>query len=156
MTWNEITNQTDIDELMAVFGEFHDGCIREMHLWTESCVERNLSMSCSDHLDHHVRLLVQRQYSDPSAIELLFDEVKYAAINPSAENYLSIIFGATLILQEGIFYWADVGNWLPDQENSMGATWISACKLRWRDASKWMGEELRYGPKDMLASDKEL
>ncbi len=152
MTWVEVTNQADLDLLMNTFGAFHDACIKEMYLWTESYVDSDLSMSCPPHLDTHVRLLIQRQFEDPSAIELLFDEVRRINVVPSPDNYDSIIFDATLLLREGIFYWADVGRWLPDQENSMNATWIAANKLKWRDASDWMGEKLRYGPQEGMMS----
>ena len=103
-------------------------------------------MTCSPQLDTHVRLLIQRQFSAPSAIELLFDEVMGLNVAPSPDNYDSIIFEATLLLKEGVFYWADVGDWLPDQEDIIHTTWIAAQKLKWRDASEWMGGELRYGP----------
>ncbi len=152
MTWVEVTNQADLDGLMNTFGAFHDACIKEMHLWTESYVDSDLFMSCPPHLDTHVRLLIQRQFEDPSAIELLFDEVRRINVVPSPDNYDSIIFDATLLFTEDVFYWADAGRWLPDQEDSMNTTWIAANKLKWRDASEWMGEELRYGPQETTTS----
>ena len=155
MMWTEIHSQADLEGLMHTFGDFHDACLREMHLWAESYVGNDLSMSCPGHLDNHLRLLIQRQSSDPSAIELLFDEVRRINVVPSPDNYDSIIFDATLLLQAGVFYWADVGRWLPDQEDSMNATWIAANKLKWRNASEWMGEELRYGPQEAVTSGRE-
>ncbi len=152
MIWVEVTNQADLDMLMDTFGAFHDACIKEFHLWTESYVGNDLSMSCPSHLDNHVRLLIQRQFRDPSAIELLFDQVRHINVAPSPDNYDSIIFDATLLLQDSVFYWANVGRWLPDQEDSMNTTWIAANKLKWRDASEWMGEELRYGPQETTTS----
>lgn len=145
-TWNEVESHADIDHLMEVFGHFHDGCLREAHIWTETSVGSDLNMACAFDLDTRVRLLVQRQYDAPSAIELLFEEVIELHVHPSPPNYDSIIFDATMLLDGGIFYWADSGGWLRADANRNEATWIAARKVSWRDASDWMGEELRYGP----------
>ena len=150
MSWIEVSSQADLDALMDTFGRFHDGCLKEMHMWTESYVDKDLSMSCPFHLDTHVRLLIQRQFETPSAIELLFDGVMHINVAPSQDNYDSIIFDATLLFQDSIFYWADVRNWSPNQEDSASATWIGGSNLKWRDASEWMGESMRYGPQGKI------
>jgi hypothetical protein len=108
-------------------------------------VGRN-SMTCPAHLDTHVRLLFQRQWREPTAIEMLFDEVVGFHLAPAPENYGADIWGATLFIQDGIIYWADDGQWRPDKRNREESTWIGARRLHWRDASEWMGEQLRYGP----------
>ena len=46
-SWQALTSQADLDQLMNIFGGFHDGCIREAHAWTEHFVNPGLSMSCS-------------------------------------------------------------------------------------------------------------
>jgi hypothetical protein len=75
MEWEEIKTQADANALMEVFGNFHDSCIREAHLWTDHWVSPKLSMSCCGHLDNKIRFLIQRQYKNPSAIELFFEHV---------------------------------------------------------------------------------
>ncbi len=107
MTWNTITSEADIEHLLGLFGEFHDSCLREAHLWTETYVAENLAMSCPGHLDTRVRLLIQRQAANPSAVEMLFEQVIGFHMAPTPDNYDSIIYGATLEVADGVFFWSD-------------------------------------------------
>ena len=91
----------------------------EAHLWTGHWVSKDLSMTCSDSLDNCIRILVQRQFKDPSAIELLFEEVTRFNLVPSPENYESIIFEATLLVQDGTIYWTPNVGWWPDLQVEM-------------------------------------
>jgi hypothetical protein len=105
-------------------------------------------MSCSPDLDTRIRLLVQRQCRAPSAIELFFEQVVTFHLQPSPENYDSIIFGASMLCRDGTFYWADAGGWTPNSSSRDDASWIAAKKLSWRDVSEWTGPDLHYGPGD--------
>lgn len=145
MIWTPITSEADIERLLNLFGGFHDGCLREAHIWTETYVEENLSMFCPGHLDTRVRLLIQRQVANPSAIEMLFEQVIGFHMAPTPDNYDSIIYGATLEVVDGVFFWSDGASWISVDE---GTTWIRAKGLSWRDASEWMGDQLRYGPRE--------
>jgi hypothetical protein len=144
VVWNPISSQADIERLLKLFGWFHDGCLREAHVWTEHSVSSDLRMSCSGNLDTRVRILIQRQFKEPSAIELLFEQVTTFHLKPSPENYDSIIFGATMLVENDVFYWADSEGWSLNSSEHDNATWISAKKLSWRDASNWMDAELRF------------
>lgn len=146
MEWKEIKTQADANALMDDFGDFHDSCIREAHLWTGHSVSRELYMSCPAHLDNNIRFLIQRQSKDLSAIELLFEYVTRFNLVPSPENYDSVIRAATLIIQGGSVFWSTEGDWGPDKPNRDDFTWLSAKKLCWRGVD-WLGKELRYGPK---------
>jgi hypothetical protein len=143
--WNLLASQAELDQLMNVFGGFHDGCIREAHVWTEHFVDTDLRMSCTGDLDTRVRLLIQRQFTSPSAIELLFEQVVTFHLQPSPENYDSIILGAAMLCRDGTFYWAEDADWSPESSKRDDTSWIAAKKLSWRDASEWMGSDLRYG-----------
>jgi hypothetical protein len=152
-TWNHINSQADIDGLLTTFGGFHDGCLREAHIWIEHYVKPNLHMRCTGDLDTRVRILVQRQFSAPSAIELLFEQVVAFHLQPSPDNYDALIFEATMLKEGDIFYWADASDWSPSTTQRDQVTWIAAKKLSWRDASDWMGAELRYGPGNVSNSN---
>lgn len=143
--WNEIKDIKDINDFMERFGWFSDSCLKELHLWTEHFVEKDLSMAISPNLDCKIKVLFQRQDTNPSAIEMLFEQVTRVNIIPSPENYDSIIFSATLISIDGTFYWADDEAWKPDDPSKYAVSWISSKKIKWRDVSEWMGAELRYG-----------
>jgi hypothetical protein len=153
MTWIEVSSQADLDELMDTFGSFHDGCLKEMRLWTETFVQPSLSMSVGLGWDHHARFLFQRQWATPSAIEIQFDEIRGINVAPAPPNYDSSIFGATLLLLDSVFYWAEVGIWKPDDPDCNDVTWVAAGRMKWRDASEWMGETMRYGPQAEIANN---
>jgi hypothetical protein len=104
VNWNKFNNSTDIGKFMDLFGRFHDSCLKELYMSTETFVDEELCMSMSVNLDTCVRILFRRQDRDPSAIELLFKGVTHFHIYPRAENEDSIIYGAKLLLKEGQFY----------------------------------------------------
>jgi len=143
---NELRSQADADELLSRFGAFHDSCLHEAHVWSDHYVYSDLRMHCTGDLDTRVRLVIQRQVSGLSAVELLFEQVLTFHLQPSPQDYDSIIFGATMLHRGEAFYWADVEGWSPESADRDDATWIAARKVSWRDASKWMGSELRFGP----------
>ncbi len=142
-TWIELADNTEIHALMETFGGFHDACIREIHLVTGHFVAPNLSMNVDWRAT--VRMIVQRQYVKPSAIELRFDELvglKFAAPEPDCA---SVILNATCVIRDGILYWADDGFWTPEAPEARDCTWVAARHAYWRDVGDWLGSELRYG-----------
>ena len=143
--WIQINSQSDIETLLKVFGEFHDACLRELHLCTGSSVNKNLSMAVGLGWDYHAKVLFQRQWNNPCAIEISFDEIRKINLAPSPPNHDSSIFSATLLLEDDVVYWADVGNWRPEDPDCNDASWIAAGRVKWRDKSEWIGEAPRYG-----------
>ena len=134
--WNSVVTAHDAANLTKLFGGFHDGCIREVQIWTETSVESNLRMSCPPYLDSKLRIYFQRQSPSPSALELQFEELVEFHYTPTPDNYDSIILHAEITLEAGCFYW---------REKSVGATnGIGGKKLQWRDVSGWMGKERHY------------
>jgi hypothetical protein len=144
MGWKQIQNTTDIEHLMKSFGYFHDSCLKELHMWSEHFVDDDLSMSVSSGLDHRVRILFQRQGSNPSAIELMFEQVTQMHILPSPENHDSIIYNVSFIFKDDLFYWANDSSWRPEDKAENQVSWLSSKEVKWRDGSDWMGDELRY------------
>jgi hypothetical protein len=144
MLWNVIATQSDAEALLQQFGNFHDACVKEAHVWTGHWVSEDLAMAVDP--TTRVRLLIQRQFRPLSAIELLFEGVTRFNLAPAPENYESIIFEARLVVRDGLIYWAETGNWEPDSADRDSYTWIAAAAAKWRDATEWLGEALRYGP----------
>lgn len=147
MNWIEIKDTSDIEYLLERFGYFHDGCLREMYMWTGTYVNEDLSMEVPAELDTNVKLLFQRQYANPSAIEILFEGVTGIRIIPSPENYDSIIIDAVILKIEDNFYWADNDAWHPKENADNYSNWISAKQMKWREVNDWMGKQNRYGLK---------
>ncbi len=148
LDWQGVSTPHDLEGLLRVFGGFHDSCLREAHIWTETWVAEDLSMGCPGHLDTSIRMLFQRQFRAPSAIELWFTEVVAFHLAPPPENYDSVISDAVLLKRDDLIYWADGGDWHPEHPHRDENTWIAAKRLRWRDASDWLGDKLRYGPRE--------
>ena len=141
MEWKEIKTQADADALMEAFGDFHDSCIREAHLWTGHWVTPELRMRCVP--DNHLRVLFQRQFTSPSAIELVFEYVIRFNLVPPPENYDSIILAATLLVRDGDIFWCPLDDWTREKLNKDEFTWVTAKQLRWRSGLAWQRTPLR-------------
>lgn len=144
MSWKEVKNNEDVGNLLNTFGNFHDSCLKELYMSTGSYVDESLSMSISVNLDTTIRILFQRQYANPSAIELLFEGVTQFCISPNPKNHDSIIYEAKILCEDDSFHWTDNIDWYPNRGISP-ANLISAQQLKWRDVSSWMGNRQRYG-----------
>lgn len=140
--WHELITERDICELMDLFGHFHDGCLREVHIATGHFVKKDLSMTVDWRTTAH--MLVQRQFQPFSAIELRFEEIVGLKLSPPTPRYESIIYRAAFLLSNGVFYWAESADWSPDSLQPDDVTWIAARRAWWRDASEWLGPTLRY------------
>lgn len=133
--WNEIKNDSDIESLIELYGNFHDGCLREVHIVTEESVKKDLSMTFSGQLT--ATLLFQRQYENPTVIELKFENVRQFNFNPPGPGYDSIIYDATFKKIDNLFYWASEDDWkLGDND----AVWISGEKVFWRERPELIGQ----------------
>ncbi|MBW3622264.1 MAG: hypothetical protein KY468_02515 [Armatimonadetes bacterium] len=141
MDWTEIVNYEGIEVLMSAFGGFHDACIREAHLWTGHYVDDDMSMTVEPWVC--ARMLLQRQWRNPSAIELLFIGVHDFRMSPPPHNFDASIDEANLVLENGFFCWED-DCYYPERESS--TTHITSKRLFWREADEWMGNTLRYRP----------
>ena len=142
-SWTKLQSQADADRLLDVFGGFHDACLKEAHVATGHYVAENLAMGFGETT---VRLLIQRQFEAPSAIEMLFEGVVRFNLVAARKGYVCIISSATLLVGEGGCHWADRGGWTPGSPDAGEVTWVEARSALWRHASGWMGPQLRYGP----------
>ena len=140
--WQSLATPDQIKALLALFGHFHDACVREIHVATGHYVDQSLTMTCDWRTTVHI--LIQRQFVEPSAVELRFEEVVGLRVCPPAPNCDSVLFDAALFLRDGIVHWADHAD--PALSAGHDLTWVSARKAYWRDASEWLGPQLRYRP----------
>jgi hypothetical protein len=138
--WQALQNPAELEELMSLFGDFHDACVREIHAVTGHYVHESLSMTADWKTTVH--MLIQRQYRPLSAIELRFEEVVGLRLSAPPPDHVNIIINAAFFIRDSIFYWADNSSWTP--ESSGEDTWVAARKVYWRDVSEWLGARLRY------------
>lgn len=110
--WTEIKTNDDIKSFMDLVCYFHDGCIKEMHYLSGAYVGEGLGMYPLN--DKRIlKVIIQRQFDNPSMVELEFSGLQYMKLNPVDT--------------------ASIGNY--------DGTLICAEKLRWRLVEGYMGKE---------------
>ena len=138
--WIEISNNRDAEVLLEMYGYFHDSCLREIHIVTRESVGKDLAMSFDGIIA--ATLLFQRQYENPSVIELMFQGLRQFNFNPDdPKRYDSIIYDAYFKKVDSLFYWADHENWEIGEND---AVWISGEKAFWRERPDLIGRVNRF------------
>lgn len=138
--WNHIRAQTDIDNLMNVYGGFHDSCIKEMYYAGSGYVNSGFGMCNTKNAT--LKILFQRQYDNPCVLELMFNGVVSLNLK-EPKNAFPDIYGTTILLDNDIIYWADSANWTL-AEKSAARIWVSAKSLSWRSLKNYFGQEPLY------------
>jgi hypothetical protein len=127
--------------LFELFGNFHDGCLKELKYISGEYVAENLSMYPINS-QRKLSVIFQRQRKSPSAIEIIFDGLIKLNLEPNDEHYDGIIFDSFMVIKDNLIYWADTENFSFDNLNN--CTWIVANKAKWRIADEYIGEEEIY------------
>ena len=145
--WIDINKEEDIDYLMDKFGYFHDGCIKELKYISGQYVSDNLSMHPVNTL-RNVRVVFQRQWKEPSVVEIEFLGLIRLNLAPVNENYTGEILHGFMEFNNGRIYWAEDNEFEIDKididPNYTKITWIISEKARWREADEYIGEEEVY------------
>lgn len=156
--WNSLLSQAAIDQLLIDFGDFHDACLREIAVSTETYVGEDLAMSCPPHLDTSVLLLFQRQARPLSVIEIKCEAVTDLHFTPTTDGCDSIISSGTLSLADGgvrlaiNFFGAPLKS-LPgshivmrSRADKQSDLVVTARSVFWRALQDGLGHSLRYRP----------
>ena len=156
--WIELDSRAAIEDLLDRFDGFHDGCLREVALATETYVDAEGAMACPGHLDTSALLYFQSQYEQLRAIEVRCVGIAQFRLRPTAENCDSIL-AAGLIVQEGEWCRLSVsfvGGPLTGPPNSAVLLpapspedpdlEVVARSIAWRPLEGAHGERLRYQP----------
>lgn len=141
--WNEIVCKKDLDSFMNIMCGFHDSCVKEIKYISGAYVNEKLSMSPVNS-QRVLCVIIQRQFEDPSAIEMQFAGLKYLKLFPNGENYTCEILDASMIIKEDCIYWCDCGGLSEKDIESYTGTTICALKVRWRAADEYIGEQEVY------------
>lgn len=141
--WNEINNNEDLNSFLNKHHSFHDSCIKELKYISGSYVNEDLSMYPIN--DKRIlRIVIQRQFKDPTVIELEFIGLKFLKMFPNDENYTSEILDVTMIWKDDCIFWCDSGGLSEVDLESYKGTTICASKVRWRDADEYIGQDEVY------------
>jgi hypothetical protein len=154
--WISLDSQVAIDRLATDFGGFHDACLREISVATETYVGENLSMTCPGSLDTSALLFLQSQNRALPAIEISCERVTGIRLTPTADGCDSIIMAGEISAHAKGYRVAFnfVGGSLKGPPNGSVLITarsfeepdlaISAEAISWRPVEHGLGEALRY------------
>lgn len=132
--WNPVRTLSELDDFLCCFGHAHDGILKEVHWVNNDFVHADLTMS--PYRLANLRMLVQRQVANLSAVEFKLFNVWEVHLDTT-----SFIFEGSARL--------DVSNEVLGVPRALlrlefDASWFTFETMEWRDASEWMGDEVRF------------
>lgn len=158
--WNELDSPAAINRLIAAFGGFHDACLREISVATETYVGKDMAMRCPPNLDTSVLLFLQRGAAPVSAVEIHCREVTGLHLKPSPEGCDSIIMGGAIGLGQGAVRIAvnfiagpmraapDSRIFIPARSFEQPDLELTARSVVWRPLENSLGKGRRYRPQE--------
>ena len=140
--WHKISNEKEMKDFMSEMWSFHDSCIKEMKYVSGAYVSEDLSMQAIN-TKRCLSVIIQRQASENTTIEMAFEGLKFLKMFPSDEKYSCEILGATMFFKDGYVYWCDDDVTDADIDTFEG-TIICASALSWRSVQNRMGDDEFY------------
>jgi len=142
--WYELTDKKSVKNLLNQYDGFHDSCLKEMMIHTNSFVDEEYRMSVEPTFTAY--LYFQSQCELPaSTIEMKFEEVIECHLMPHTRYYDAIIFDVKIAFFDDAIYWANSADFSPEQPHyQKGLYWLSAKKVYWRPIEAVLGSENRY------------
>ncbi len=141
--WNDIINNSDLEYLLSLVNSFHDSCIKEMKYSSGAFVDTDLSMQPVN-TQRKLCMIIQRQASSPSVIELEFSGLKQLKLSPNDENFTAEILGASMVLTDSGIVWCDCDSTFETNISDNCCTKIYAHNVRWRVVDSYIGPESIY------------
>lgn len=141
--WNSISSEEDIFALMDAVYAFHDSCIKEMKYISGAYVDKDLEMYPVNNL-RILKMIIQRQFENPSVIELEFSGLQYLRLSPRDEGDTCEILDATMLLKDGCVFWCDCGGLTAAELEQYSGTVVCASKVRWRAVNEYLGAKEVY------------
>src|ERR1044072_9013728 len=134
--WHEVSDLKQLNQFLDVVNGFHDGVLKEIHWVNGDHVSESLSLlPCRL---SNARMLVQRQANQPSAVEIYF------------QNIWSITLDTVDFIFESTAEHESPKTLLDKQLHllrlNLEGSRIVFERLYWRDASDFMGYDVRFGP----------
>jgi len=140
--WHELLNQGDIATLMDIFGGFHDSCIKELKYVSGAFVNPDLSMHPINS-ERTVKIIFQRQYKAPVAIEIEFIGLIKLSLVPENEMFTCELHGVSIFIDNDKIYWYD-SDFINAPAENYDSNWICADKIRWRITDEYIGNREIY------------
>ena len=144
--WHQVQAQSDIDQLLEMYGGFHDSCIVSLHYVSGTYVDGDNAMVFGSDDDFALNIVFQRQW-EPKGLELCFSGVRCFHITALQDNYFDVIYNAYLAFHDGILpakyratdrviVWADDTGFCVNELSEAPAepdfSYVIATGLKWR------------------------
>lgn len=141
--WHDICSEQDIADLMELVYDFHDSCIKEVKYVSGAYVNHDLDMHPVNDL-RILKMIIQRQFNNPSVIEFEFSGLKYFHLMPYDERYTCEIQDVTMLWKDDCVFWCDCGGLTEGELERFSGTVVCAEKARWRAVNEYLGEKEVY------------
>lgn len=128
-----MTTLEELQSFLKTVGSFHDGIIKEVHWINRDYVAESLSMRAYQLAD--ASMLVQRQWAEPSAVEIQFESVWKMHLDT-----VNFVFDSSAGTEMSSATLGDARSLLV---LNIEYSSVAFEKMRWRDASDWMGPDVR-------------
>lgn len=128
--WNYVESQADAEALLDKIFGFHDSILNRLNYTGGGWVDDEQNM----HFErvHLLTMHFDSQWSDP--IELVFEGLIDLHLAPAPENYLDLIYGAELWMEDETLWLAIDSE--RDAPRDDSHDWVHALSLRWRFVPK--------------------
>ena len=141
--FNIIDSQSAINDLMTKFNGFHDCCIKEIKYISGGFVDQNGAINPFDSI-RTLTAIFQSQNAIARAIEMQFEKVVRLNLCPKGEMEDAVIYGASIISYNGLFYWSSLCDINLYELEKNDHTWISSEKISWRAINNCLGDKVIY------------
>ena len=132
MSWKVVKSKSDIDYLNEIYDNFHDSYLNEICFHAGDLIQSENSNVTT------ARLLFEREWKNPSIIEIEFREVIQINIKPEGKNQFRDIIVSHLYFNNDIFFWSAHDYEFHEKEKD-NYTWIAAKFVRWRVRDNLLG-----------------
>jgi len=141
--WNTINTEKDIENLMQLFGNFHDSCLKEIRYISGAFVKPNLAMKPTNSI-RTVDIIFQRQYRNPTVIVMRFIGLTILHLAPYNDKYTCEICEARIFSKNGLVYWVDDASEIKDEMENYNGTWICANRIQWCVVDECIGDNIVF------------
>lgn len=141
MSWQIIKSQVDVDYLNDSFDNFHDSYLKELCFSSGSYISVDRSMN--ENNEPIARFLFQRQWENPSVVEIEFKDIIQLNIKPEDKDEFTYISIAHLYLHNNIFFWSS-RDYEFHEDGKDSYTWVAAKQVRWRVRDELLGSKKNY------------
>jgi hypothetical protein len=143
MSWNIIKSQADVNYLNDLFDNFHDSYLKELCFSSGSYISVDHLMN--ENNEPIARFLFQRQWENPSIIEIEFRDVIQLNIKPEGKDEFTYISIAHLYFHDDVFFWS-ARDYEIHEDGKDAYTWVAAKQVKWRVRDGLLGNKKIYMP----------